>query len=63
MAPSRNAIEFVPDGAGTELVFTITFENRERREQALATGMTDGMGLSFDTLDGLLGLLGELGAA
>jgi uncharacterized protein YndB with AHSA1/START domain len=38
----------------TTLVQTMQFENREKRDQALATGMTDGMGISYDRLDDLL---------
>ena len=38
----------------TTLVQTMQFENREKRDQALATGMTDGMGISYDRLDDVL---------
>jgi uncharacterized protein YndB with AHSA1/START domain len=38
----------------TTLVQSMEFENREKRDQALATGMTDGMGISYDRLDEML---------
>lgn len=38
----------------TTLVQTMQFENREKRDQALATGMTDGMAFGYDRLDQVL---------
>jgi len=34
----------------TTLEITMRFENREKRDQALETGMTDGMAISYDRL-------------
>ena len=36
------------------LVQTMQFESREKRDQALKTGMTDGMGISYDWLETLM---------
>ena len=38
----------------TTLTLTMSFESREVRDQVLLTGMTDGMGQSYDRLDELL---------
>lgn len=38
----------------TTLTQTMKFESREKRDQALATGMTDGMGTSYDRLETIL---------
>lgn len=38
----------------TTLVQTMQFENREKRDQALKTGMTDGMATSYDRLEALM---------
>lgn len=51
---SHNVVEFVPVGDMTELVMTMTYPSAEVREMVLATGMTDGMGQSFELLDTLL---------
>jgi len=48
------AITFQPQGAGTRVVYLITAESKEAREQAIASGMTDGMEMSFQQLDQLL---------
>lgn len=39
---------------GTTLVQTMQFESREKRDQALKTGMTDGIGMSYDRLEALM---------
>lgn len=54
MGESFNEIEFNALGDMSELVMTMTYENAEVRESVLATGMTDGMGMSFEMLDKLL---------
>lgn len=54
MSEAYNVIEFVPRGDMTELVMTMRYGGAALREQVLATGMTDGMGMSFDLLDKLL---------
>ena len=43
--------EFLPHNGGTLMKMTIRYASKEIREQAIATGMTDGMGVSFDQLD------------
>jgi len=45
------ATSFRPSGAGTRVVYLITAESKEARDAALATGMTDGMEMSFAMLD------------
>lgn len=54
MGESRNVIEFVPLGDMSELIMTMSYANAEVRRSVLDTGMTDGMGVSFDRLDALL---------
>ncbi len=54
MGDSHNVIEFVPLGDMTELVMTMSYASAEVRQSVLDTGMTDGMGVSFDRLDTLL---------
>lgn len=51
---AHNVVEFVPLGDLTELVMTMTYESAEIRQLVLETGMTDGMGMSFDNLDEVL---------
>lgn len=54
MSEAHNIIEFIPLGDMTELRMTMRYENAELRKMVLDTGMTDGMGQSFDLLDTLL---------
>ncbi len=54
MPESHCRIDFIPSAEATELVMTMTYGSAEIREQVLATGMTDGMGMSFDLLDAVL---------
>lgn len=56
MPPSENVIAFEPLGDMTELIITMTYISAEVRQMVLDTGMTDGMGSSFDKLDELLAL-------
>lgn len=51
--PSVCETLFEPDGDGTRLQLTITFESEEAREAAMSTGMTDGMELSYQRLESL----------
>ncbi|RUT32809.1 ATPase [Arsenicitalea aurantiaca] len=46
--------DFIPDGDGTIVAQRILFASREAREAGMATGMTDGMAMSFDALERLL---------
>jgi len=45
---------FTDRGAATRVTYIITAESREARDAALATGMTDGMEMSFKQLDTVL---------
>jgi uncharacterized protein YndB with AHSA1/START domain len=42
---------FENDGAGTAFYISILFESKQYRDGALASGMTDGMSMSYDRLD------------
>ncbi|MCB1517798.1 MAG: SRPBCC domain-containing protein [Hyphomicrobiaceae bacterium] len=54
MSPARNTIDFVADGGGSVLVMHMEFADAAACEAAVATGMTDGMGISFDGLEKLM---------
>jgi uncharacterized protein YndB with AHSA1/START domain len=54
MPEARIVVDFVPLGDMTELVMTISYEDTQTRKAALDTGMTDGMGMSFNNLDAVL---------
>jgi uncharacterized protein YndB with AHSA1/START domain len=45
---------FADHGKATRVTYIITAESREARDAALATGMTDGMEMSFKQLDAIL---------
>ncbi|HEU6450532.1 MAG TPA: SRPBCC family protein [Gemmatimonadaceae bacterium] len=49
-----NTLTFDEKDGRTTLVLVMQFESREKRDQALATGMTDGMAFGYDRLDHLL---------
>lgn len=42
---------FSKSGAGTLLTLTMQFESKELRDEALESGMTDGMSMSYERLD------------
>ncbi|HEY9084870.1 MAG TPA: SRPBCC family protein [Candidatus Tyrphobacter sp.] len=44
---------FIKSGDGTLLTLTMQFESQELRDGALASGMSDGMSMSYDRLDGV----------
>ena len=44
----------IPAAAGTRMVMTMRYATAEALEQAMATGMTDGMDITYAKLDGLL---------
>ncbi len=48
-------IAFEQSGPRTALITTIRFASREARDEALETGMTSGMGVSYDRLEGFMG--------
>jgi uncharacterized protein YndB with AHSA1/START domain len=49
-----NTIEFTEEDGRTTLTTTIVYPSNEVRDAALGTGMTDGMGASYDRLEALL---------
>ncbi|WP_110589057.1 SRPBCC family protein [Microbacterium suaedae] len=49
-----NELTLTPVPEGTLLVYLMTFESAEIRDQILATGMTDGMEASYARLEGVL---------
>lgn len=48
------AHEFSETAGGTLMVITQTYESKEARDEALASGMDQGMEACYQTLDGLL---------
>ena len=46
---------FVDHGQGTRVVYLIISKSKEQRDAGLASGMTDGMEMSFKSLDKLIG--------
>lgn len=48
------ALELVARGDYTQMNMVMDFGSVSVRDQALATGMTDGMGISYDLLDAVL---------
>jgi uncharacterized protein YndB with AHSA1/START domain len=53
-----NTVEFHEDHGFTTITMTIRYPSAEARARALATGMTDGMNLSYARLDRYLATLG-----
>jgi uncharacterized protein YndB with AHSA1/START domain len=51
---ARIETRFSDRGPHTRVVYLITAESKEARDAALASGMTDGMEMSFKQLDGVL---------
>ena len=49
-----NTLTFHEKDGRTTLVLTMRFETKEKRDQALATGMTDGIAVSYDRLDAVV---------
>lgn len=47
-------LSLIAEGAATRLRTAIVCESKAQRDAAIATGMTDGMGQSFASLDALL---------
>jgi uncharacterized protein YndB with AHSA1/START domain len=50
---TRNEMTLTPVVAGTLVSIVVTYPTRELRDQILATGMTDGMEVSYRRLEGL----------
>lgn len=51
---ARVRTSFLDHGRGTRVVYLIIAESRQARDAAISTGMTDGMEMSFKSLDRLL---------
>lgn len=51
---SRVTTEFAADGDGTMMTMTISYDSAEAREGAVASGMEDGMAVSYDNLDAMV---------
>jgi uncharacterized protein YndB with AHSA1/START domain len=49
-----NTLIFREEKGRTAMELTMQFESREKRDQALKTGMTDGMAFGYDRLDHVL---------
>lgn len=49
-----NTLTFDEKDGCTTLVLVMQFESKEKRDQALASGMTDGMAFGYDRIDQLL---------
>lgn len=45
---------FQAEGKGTKLRTVVLYQSKEERDAAVATGMTEGMGMSYTALDRLL---------
>ena len=54
MPESLTTTVFAESGGRTTMTLTISYPSRANRDAALATGMTGGMGQSYDRLDGVL---------
>ena len=54
MPDAEIEVLFTPLGDMTQLKMVIRYPDAATRKQALETGMTDGMGVTFDLLDGVL---------
>jgi uncharacterized protein YndB with AHSA1/START domain len=53
--PSIITVTFQEANGVTNVTTTIKFASKADRDAAIATGMTDGMELSYKKLDGMLG--------
>lgn len=51
---NRVETQFIADGSGTLMKMTMTVPNAEIREAMLATGMTDGMEISYERMERVL---------
>jgi uncharacterized protein YndB with AHSA1/START domain len=51
---SVNTLVLTESGGKTMLTLTMKLDSKEARDAVLATGMTDGVGISYDRLDGIL---------
>ncbi len=51
---ARVQTSFLDHGKGTRVVYLIISDSKQARDAAIATGMTDGMEMSFKSLDKLI---------
>ena len=51
---NRVETQFIADGTGTLMKMTMTVPNADIREAMLATGMTDGMEISYQRMEQIL---------
>ena len=51
---THNTVRFEDSGTGTRVISRMEFPTIEAMEQGLASGMTDGMEMSYANLDGLI---------
>ncbi len=51
---SRVTTAFAADGEGTLMTMTISYDSAEIREAAVASGMEEGMAVSYDNLDNMV---------
>jgi hypothetical protein len=54
MPPSHCTLTFETVGQRTRTVYSIRYDSKEDCDAAIATGMTDGMEISYKQLDHLL---------
>jgi hypothetical protein len=57
--PSIVTVTFQEAGGITNMTTTIKFASKADRDEAFATGMTDGMEMSYKRLDGVLAEVNE----
>jgi uncharacterized protein YndB with AHSA1/START domain len=55
---AMNTLDFAEKDGVTTITYVMDFGTKEARDAAMSTGMTDGMELSYQGLDGLLVELG-----
>ena len=53
-SPSTVTSELVADGAKTRFTATVRYVSKEVRDMVIATGMSKGAGISYDSLDDLV---------
>lgn len=56
-SPSTVTSELVAEGGKTRLIAVVRYPSKDVRDMVIATGMSDGAGISYDRLDDLVGRL------
>ena len=54
-----NTLVLTEENGKTTVTITVTYVSKEVRDAALKTGMADGMAITFDRLEKVLGTMGE----